>query len=211
MKIVIYGASGHGTVVADVVSAMGQDEVVGFIDDHTARHKNVVGRFPVLGGEEVLPEMVRKGIKGAIVAIGRNDVRLKKADLLAGLGFQFVTAIHPSAVVAGDVEIGGGTVLMAGVIINASAKIGAHVIVNTGATIDHDCVVEDGCHVSPGAHLAGMVVVRRGSHVGIGACAIQCVTIGERATVGAGAVVVRDVAAGITVVGNPARELVKHE
>ena len=210
MKIVIYGASGHGKVVADIVSAMGTIELVGFVDDHVSGQKKAVGRVPVLGGEESLTEILRKGVEGAVVAIGRNDVRLEKADLLQGMGFKLVTAIHPSAVLAGDVQIGVGTVVMAGVVVNASVRIGSNVILNTSATIDHDCVLGDGCHLSPGVHLAGNVSVGKGSHVGIGACAIQNVAIGEWATVGAGAVVIRDVTSGKTVVGNPAKELRKH-
>jgi len=210
MKIVIYGASGHGKVVADVVSAMAEMELVGFVDDYVVKRRKSVGRFPVLGGEEALSEILRKGIEGAVVAIGRNDVRLKKADMLERMGFKLVTAIHPSAVLAGDVQIGDGTVIMAGVVVNASARIGCHVILNTSATVDHDCILEDGCHLSPGVHLAGHVSIGKGSHVGIGTCVIQNVTIGEWSIVGAGAVVIRNVASGKTVVGNPARELCKH-
>jgi UDP-2-acetamido-3-amino-2,3-dideoxy-glucuronate N-acetyltransferase len=48
-------------------------------------------------------------------------------------------------------------------------------------------------------------VVKRGASIGSGATIMCGVTIGERAVVGAGAVVTKDVAAGTTVVGNPAR------
>jgi UDP-2-acetamido-3-amino-2,3-dideoxy-glucuronate N-acetyltransferase len=50
-------------------------------------------------------------------------------------------------------------------------------------------------------------VVEDGATVGSGATILGGLTIGAGATVGAGAVVTRDVAAGATVVGNPAREL----
>ena len=113
MKVVIYGASGHGKVVADIVASMNAIELVGFVDDHVANQRMTVGRVPVLGGEEALPEILRKGVRGAVVAIGRNDVRLKKASLLEQMGFKLITAIHPSAVLAGDVRIGDGTVVMA--------------------------------------------------------------------------------------------------
>lgn len=48
-------------------------------------------------------------------------------------------------------------------------------------------------------------IVKRGASIGSGATILCGVTIGENAIVGAGAVVTRDVAAGSTVVGNPAR------
>ena len=50
-------------------------------------------------------------------------------------------------------------------------------------------------------------VVKRGASIGSGATILCGVTIGENAIVGAGAVVTRDVTAGTTVVGNPARGL----
>jgi UDP-2-acetamido-3-amino-2,3-dideoxy-glucuronate N-acetyltransferase len=50
-------------------------------------------------------------------------------------------------------------------------------------------------------------LVKRGASIGSGATIMCGVTIGEGAVVGAGAVVTRDVAPGMTVVGNPAREL----
>ena len=48
-------------------------------------------------------------------------------------------------------------------------------------------------------------LVRRGASIGSGATILCGVTIGEQAIVGAGAVVTKDVAAGTTVMGNPAR------
>lgn len=209
MKIVLYGASGHGKVIADIISAIPGMELVGFIDDNPGKYGRTVGRFPVLGGAEFLPSLLKNNVEGVIVSIGHNEVRMQKADLLMSSGYKLPTAIHPSAVLAPDVEVGSGTVIMAGVVINAGTRIGRSVIVNTGSTVDHDCVLEDGCHLSPGVHLAGNVCVGNGAHVGIGASVIQNVAIGRGCIVGAGAVVIRDIVPGITVVGVPARELIR--
>lgn len=46
-----------------------------------------------------------------------------------------------------------------------------------------------------------------GVDVGVGPVIIRGVTIGDACRIGAGAVVVTDVAAGVTVAGNPARPL----
>jgi len=54
-------------------------------------------------------------------------------------------------------------------------------------------------------------LVKRGASIGSGATIMCGVTIGEGAVVGAGAVVTKDVAAGATVIGNPARECQNRE
>ena len=56
-------------------------------------------------------------------------------------GRQWITAVHPSAVVDETATLGPGTVVMAGAIIQANARIGRHVIVSTGSSVDHDCAV----------------------------------------------------------------------
>ncbi len=208
MKIVLYGASGHGRVVADIVSAIPGLELMGFVDDDLSRHGEQVGKFPVLGGQEILSELRKGGVEGAIATIGENKRRMRIAKVLKELEFQLVTVVHPSAVLAPDVFTGAGTIIMPGVVINAAVRIGSNVIVNTGVTVDHECVLEDGCHLSPGVHLAGNVWVGKEAHVGIGASVIQNIRIGEESVVGAGAVVIRDVPPQKTVVGNPAKELV---
>jgi sugar O-acyltransferase (sialic acid O-acetyltransferase NeuD family) len=209
MKIVLYGASGHGKVIADILSAIPGMELVGFIDDNQEKYGRTVGRFSVLGGADLLPKLLDDDVEGVIISIGHNEVRMRKADLLMSRGYKLYTAIHPSTVLAPDVEVGSGTVIMAGVVINAGTRVGRSVIVNTGSTVDHDCVLEDGCHLSPGVHLAGNVRVGKGAHVGIGASVIQNVTIGDGSIIGAGAVVIRDILPGITAVGVPARELIR--
>src|SRR2546425_11981128 len=115
MKIILYGASGHGRVVADIVSAIAGLELVGFVDDDVSRHGEKVGKFPVLGGREILPELRKRGVAGAIATIGENKRRIQAAEVLKALEFQLVTVIHPSAVLAPDVFCEAGTVIMPGV------------------------------------------------------------------------------------------------
>ena len=80
-------------------------------------------------------------------------------------------------------------------------------IVNTRASVDHGCQIGAFAHVAPGVALAGDVNVGEGAFIGIGAAVVPGRSIGAWATVGAGASVVRDVAAGTTVVGVPARPM----
>lgn len=188
-RIVLYGASGHGKVVADILELSGRGPVL-FWDDKEQTHFAYPVTLPQPGKNSAL----------CIVTVGDNDTRRK---LVSTLRMPFATAIHPTAVIARDVMIGEGTVVMAGAVINPGARIGAHCIVNTAAVIEHDSILDDFVHVSPGVHLAGGVSAGQGAHIGIGSNVIQGLTVGKWAATGAGAVIIRDVPDYAVVVGVP--------
>ena|SRR5688572_1575728 len=200
-RVMIWGAGGHALVVADIVRLAGEYELAGFVDraDRERRGGMLLG-LPIVGGRDELG-----GVEHFIVAIGDCATRLALANEGTAMGLRLATAVHPRATIARDVELGAGSVVAAGAVINPATRIGENVIVNTAASIDHECVLEDGVHVSPGARLAGRVRVGRGAWIGIGATVIEEVRIGAGALVGAGAVVVGDVAEGVVAVGIPAR------
>lgn len=202
-RIVIWGASGHALVVADVVRLEGKYEIAGFIDDVDPQRANFHGG-PILGGREQLDRLRESGVEYLIVGVGDCAARLQLADIAREKGFTLASAIHPRATIADGVEIGDGTVVVAGAVINPGSSIGSNVIVNTCASVDHECVIEDGVHIGPGVNLGGNVLVGRGSWIGIGAKIKDGVSVGAGAIVGAGAVVLRDVPAKTLVFGVPA-------
>jgi UDP-N-acetylbacillosamine N-acetyltransferase len=202
--IVIWGASGHASVVADVVRCEGKFRIAGLIDDlHPQRRTLPAGE--VLGDAGVLPELKRGGVTHTLIAVGNNAARVELARRVVALGFELATAIHPRATVAGGVTIGPGTVVMAGAVINPGAAVGGNVIINTCASVDHDGALGDGVHICPGAHLAGHVTVGAGTMIGIGAAVRDRVRIGARCVIGAGAAVVHDIPDDAVAVGVPAR------
>jgi sugar O-acyltransferase (sialic acid O-acetyltransferase NeuD family) len=205
-RLAILGASGHGKVVADAALMGGWDEVV-FFDDAWPQLTEVEVWQVVGNTRQLIDRAVR--IDGAVVAIGNNVIRLEKQYELEKTGVQLVTIIHPTAVVSSFSEIGKGSVVFAGAVINAFATIGCACIINTSSTIDHDCLLADGVHISPGAHVAGMVTIGQTAWIGIGASVKHCIHIGDNVLVGAGAVVVNDIESGLTVVGVPAREVIR--
>lgn len=193
-KLIIIGASGHGKVVADIAERNGYTDIV-FLDDNAAT-KECAG-FPVLGKSIEAPE-------GEIfVAIGNTAVRKYLMEYYCNRSMPVL--VHPNAVVAKDVKIGAGTVVMAGAVINPGAAIGTGCIINTCSSVDHDCIVSDYVHIAVGAHLCGTVIIGKGTLIGAGATVSNNVYICDNCTIGAGTVVIRNTPVSGTYVGVPAR------
>jgi sugar O-acyltransferase (sialic acid O-acetyltransferase NeuD family) len=204
-SVFIWGASGHAKVVADILRQT-EFDVVGFLDDtNPDRRGESFCKATVLGDANQLQKIYESGVRKAIVAFGDNMRRLAVGELLEERGFELITAIHPSAVIAPDALVGSGSMVAAGAVMGPGAVIGRCAILNTAATVDHDCTVADGAHIGPGAHIAGHVQVGRCAWIGIGATIIDRKRIGAWSIVGAGAVVIEDVPDRVLVAGVPAR------
>jgi sugar O-acyltransferase (sialic acid O-acetyltransferase NeuD family) len=124
-------------------------------------------------------------------------------------GFLFAQVISPDAKVSQTATLGEGVLIQSGVLISAQSVIGDFVRVNIGAQIFHESKIGAYTTLAPRATVLGRVDVAEGCYVGAGAIILPNRMIAERATVGAGAVVTKGIAAGVTVVGVPAREMTK--
>lgn len=184
----LYGASGHGKVIVDILKSQNKS-VEGFFDDNPSL-KELLG-YPVFPTEKIQSPL--------IISIGSNAVRKKIAEKHL---LEYGMAIHSSAIVSDAASIEEGTVVMQGAIIQSCASVGKHCIVNTGASVDHDCVIEDYVHISPHATLCGNVTVGEGTWIGAGSTVIQGVKIGKWSIIGAGSVVTKDIPDGVLAVGN---------
>lgn len=192
-SIYIYGASGHGLVVADIAKACGYENII-FLDDGD-------NEYPAF--EDI------KRTSGIPIAfgIGSNSIRAKLFEKVQNSGFEIVSLIHPSSVISSSVTIGKGTVVMPNVVVNAKATIGEGVILNSSCVIEHECVIEDFVHISPKVALAGDVKVGKFTHIGIGSNVIQGIIIGKNTVIGAGSTVVTNVGNFKKAYGNPCREI----
>ena len=204
-RLLIYGASGHGKVVADAARLSGW-EVAGFADDDEAKRGTRLLGYPVdaIGRDEAVRLAHASGARFA-VAIGDNAIRRLIYEALVAAGLPAAIVRHPSAVIAATARLGPGTVAFAGVVVNPDTVVGANTILNTACSLDHDNTIGDHVHLSPGARLGGGVRVGAGVHVGLGACLRNNVTIGAWTVIGMGAVVVKDIPPGVTAFGVPAR------
>lgn len=202
-KLLIIGASGHGKVVADIALKMNKWQSIAFLDDDKSI-KTSMGLEVIGTSDDVFTHIDEYEI---FVGIGNNDTRQKIHEMLETFGASIPVLIHPNAIIGNKVEIGNGTAVMAGAVVNCCTKIGKSCIINTGSTIDHDNCIEDFVHVSPGAHLAGTVKVGQGTWLGIGSIVSNNINITNGCKVGAGSVVVRDIIETGTYVGTPVRRV----
>lgn len=191
----IYGASGHGGVILDICITL-KRSVEGFIDDATKQN--------YLGLEVHHPSSIRDNDE-MIIAIGDNRIRKEIVGRL--LSASFVSVVHSRATISTNVQLGLGTAIMAGVVINQGSSIGNHVILNTNCSVDHDCKIDDFVHISPGATICGGITIGEGTHVGAGATILPNLHIGKNVIIGAGAVVTKNVPPNIKVVGIPAKSI----
>ncbi len=195
----IYGASGHGKVVFDILSSR-NIQVDSVFDDNTEIEEFL--------GFKVTHEPDEHQLKApSILAIGNNTIRKQVARRFTGLIAEAVS--HSSAILSKEIELGDGSVVMPGAIINAGSKIGKHCIINSGAVVEHDVRLENFVHIAPNAVLTGNVSVGEGTQVGTGASIIPGINIGKWAAIGAGAVIIEDIPDFAVVVGNHGNKILK--
>jgi len=191
-QIAIYGAGGHGKVVADIARLNGYDDIL-FIDDGMDGHLSF-GDFVQMKAD--IP-----------VAFGVGDAHIRAALYRKCLeyGLHVQTLIHPNAVLAEGVQIGEGTVVMANSVVNSDTLIGKCCILNTSSVVEHDNRIGDFVHISPKAACAGDVAIGDYTHIGMGSCIIQGITVGRECVVGAGSVVIDAIGDRILAYGNPCK------
>ena len=122
-------------------------------------------------------------------------------------------------------KIGDGTVIHAGVHIHDEVKIGKNCQIEAQVFIPNGVTIEDNCFIGPQVCFTNdptmtlkrknwtptPTLVKKGVKIGAGAIIRAGVTIGENSLIGCGSVVLKDVPAGETWVGSPAKKLTKHK
>ncbi len=207
-SFVLWGSAGHAKVLSEIISDQG-GRVVALFDNN-----DVVAALPDVpvyhGAEGFLAwasaQVDLTSISGlAAIGGGRGRDRVAMHTLFRSRGLLVPVLAHPSAVLSPTAKVGVGTQILALANVGAESRLGEACIVNHRASVDHECVLGNGVHLAPGATLCGCINVGDNVFIGAGAVVLPRISIGPDAVVGAGAVVTRDVPAGVTVAGNPAR------
>lgn len=208
-KILLIGGGGHAKVLIDLMKLSGKYKIAGILDTQLTVGTVVLG-IPVLGNDDLLPELFKQGISNACLSVGNvnnNGKREKIYEIVKEIGFQVPFLIHPTAVISENNKILQGAQIMAGTIIQIGSFIGENAIINTGAIVEHDCSIGRHVHICPGAVISGGCTIGKGSFIGAGATVVQGKNIGENSIIAAGAVVINDVPDNGKVMGVPAKEV----
>lgn len=205
----IYGASGFGREVLPLVRQQlkGSTAEIVFVDDGDLPAS--LNGHQVLSYEEFLRRKAAK--KKVVLAIANSVIREKLANQCANDDIDTLAVTAGNAVILDEVEVGEGTIMCHFTQLTSNIRVGRHFHSNIYSYVAHDCVIGDYVTFAPGVRCNGNVVIEDHAYIGTGAVIKQGspekpLVIGRGAVVGMGAVVTRDVAPGVTVVGNPARE-----
>ncbi|WP_082543174.1 acetyltransferase [Microbacterium sp. Root53] len=202
MSVLLIGASG----LAREVIAAGMPDVVGVLDDDPGMLGTLCGGVPVVGPAE---DAARRDER-LLVCIGPGRSRrqvVRRLDRAGVAPERYAVFVAPGARVGRSSVVGAGSILLDGAVVTADARLGRHVVLMPGCTVTHDDVLEDFATLAAGVSLGGGVRVGEAAYLGMNASVRPYATVHAGATVGMGAVVLRDVPAGETWAGVPARAL----
>jgi len=210
-KLVIYGLS--NPVIIKLVEAINRKEKIFHLLGLLKSPDNIpvedVLGYPVLGTEELIPELIRNDEVYFFNNVNYSPAQMKKADMiLAENGCRTVSLIHPDIDMS-HVVYGDNIMLCEGTILGPEVHIGNHLTCRLGCIISHEVIIEDYVYISPGVTVCGNAILKEGCDIGAGATILPTRTIGRNSIIGAGAVVTKDIPANVTAVGMPAR-VIKH-
>jgi len=209
-NLIIIGARGFGReVFITALESKGYKEefiIGGFLDNHPDDEVSANFYPPVLGSvENYIPEENDL----FICALGNVKDKIKYTKMILEKGGQFAKLIHNSATKYTTSQIGKGCIIMKDVHLSVDVKVEDFSTIMVYSVIGHDVKVGAWSHIGPYVFIGGGAVIGQNAQLHVRSTILSGIKVGEGAVVGAGSVVIKDVKHGITVFGNPAKDIGK--
>lgn len=206
--LLIIGARGWGREVYDIakecMDAGAGFTVKGFLDDK-ADALNGYKKYPPI----ICPVETYDIQEDDVFICALGDVNYKKqyADVILRKGGEFISLVHPTAVIGTNATIGKGCVVGAFANLSNDTKIGDFVTVSIRAGMGHDSTIGDFSHIGGNCCISGFVTVGELVTMHPGSMIVPHRKICDNVIIGTGSVVLNNVRANTTVFGNPAKKI----
>lgn len=188
--LILMGGGGHCRSAIDVIEAEGNHHILGVLEHPAFEDDDVLG-YPILGGDDALADLVGHGV-GVLVTIGQiktSKIRARAFAAAKKAGALLPVIVSPNAYCSRRADIGAGTLVMHGAVVNAACRVGENCIVNSMALLEHDVSIGDHTHIATGARVNGGVKIGARCFIGSGAILHNDIEIDEGAIIPAGSVV----------------------
>ena len=189
-ELILMGGGGHCRSAIDVIEAEGSHHIIGVLEQPAFEGDDVMG-YPILGGDDALADLVGHGV-GVLVTTGQiktSKIRERLFALAKQASASLPVIVSPHAYCSRRADIGAGTMVMHGAVVNAACRVGENCIVNSMALLEHDVLIGDHTHIATGARVNGGVKIGPRCFIGSGAVLHNNIEIGEGAIIPAGTVV----------------------
>jgi sugar O-acyltransferase (sialic acid O-acetyltransferase NeuD family) len=194
MKVIIVGAGSTAQTVASILLCDRNFQVIGFTDkDNKTKGKKILG-IEVIGGHDILKDLFKKDIHGAVVAIGYdNNIREKYFHQLKEIGYEMINVVHPSVLIDSSSVISEGVIIGPGCVVSPMVKIERNTILEPGVVVGANTEIADNVYVGIGCCVSGGSLIRRNAFLSAGCSISSFVTIGKNVRVECGSSVITNI------------------
>jgi len=201
-KLCIFGAGGAAKDAYTIVDALGLTYALDcFLESDEKWTSRKVEEIDVKPFSYFNPKKHK-----LILAVGDSQDRKNIAGMLHP-ETEFLTLIHPSAIISPTVKLGEGCIIGAGCIMTFDVIVGNHAYINIATTISHDGRIGEFFTAAPGVNISGNCTIGDNVFIGANSSVREKTTIGDDIKIGMGSIVLNDIVEPGLYFGAPVKKI----